>query len=60
MRRAILLRHKKEAPGRCPGLTNTYYTLGREPSYRSELPLGRAGSAESPSSFRWLFTSRSA
>jgi hypothetical protein len=29
-------------------------------SYRSELPLGRAGSAESPNSFRWLFTSRSA
>jgi hypothetical protein len=51
-------RHKQKAPGHfAQGLRKTENFVAL---YRSELPLGRADSAESPNSFLWLFTSRSA
>jgi hypothetical protein len=37
-----------------------FFCWKKRTGQRSELPLGRAGSAESPSSLRWLFTSRRA
>ena len=48
--------YTKKSPAKITGLRHHYFAE----LYRSELPLGRAGSAESPCSFRWLFTSRKA